>query len=123
MIRRPPRSTRTDTLFPYTTLFRSRLARSTRDLLNILDTVARAGALFRPLGDPWADTTTPHGRLMLTVLGGRAAFERELIVTRTGEGRASAVARGQQMGRQPMPTRSEEGWGGKEGGRTGSQRR
>src|SRR3546814_6561859 len=47
-----------------------RLARSTRDLLNILDTVARAGALFRSLGDPWADTTTPHGRLMLKI--GRA---------------------------------------------------
>src|SRR3546814_2872907 len=74
-----------------------RLARSTRDLLNILDTVARAGALFRSLGDPWADTTTPHGRLMLTVLGGLAEFERELIVTRTGEGRARAVARGQHM--------------------------
>ena len=81
-----------------------RLARSTRDLLNILDTVARAGALFRSLGDPWADTTTPHGRLMLTVLGGLAEFERELIVTRTGEGRARAVARGQHMGRPPMLT-------------------
>src|SRR3546814_2167886 len=75
-----------------------RLARSTRDLLNILDTVARAGALFRSLGDPWADTTAPHGRLMLTVLGGLAEFERELIVTRTGEGRARAVARGEPMG-------------------------
>src|SRR3546814_20429955 len=51
-----------------------RLGRSTRDLRNILDTVARAGALFRSLGDPWADTTTPHGRLMLTVLGGLAEF-------------------------------------------------
>src|SRR3546814_4122181 len=70
----------------------------------ILDTVARAGALFRSLGDPWADTTTPHGRLMLTVLGGLAEFERELIVTRTGEGRARAVARGQHMGRPPMLT-------------------
>jgi DNA invertase Pin-like site-specific DNA recombinase len=49
-----------------------RLARSTRDLLNILDTVAKAGAGFRSLADAWADTTTPHGRLMLTVLGGSA---------------------------------------------------
>src|SRR3546814_3692253 len=81
-----------------------RLARSTRDLLNILDTVARAGALFRSLGDPWADTTTTHGRLMLTVRGGLAAFERELIVTRTGGGRARAVARGPHMGRPPMLT-------------------
>jgi Resolvase, N terminal domain len=60
-----------------------RLARSTRDLLNILDAVAKAGAGFKSLGDAWADTTTPHGRLMLTVLGGLAEFERELIIART----------------------------------------
>ena len=71
-----------------------RLARSTRDLLNILDTVAKAGAGFRSLADAWADTTTPHGRLMLTVLGGLAEFERELIRARTGEGRKRAQARG-----------------------------
>jgi DNA invertase Pin-like site-specific DNA recombinase len=81
-----------------------RLARSTRDLLNILDIIARAGASFRSLGDPWTDTTTPHGRLMLTVLGGLAEFERELIVARTGEGRARAKARGQHMSRLPMLT-------------------
>jgi hypothetical protein len=62
-----------------------RLARSTRDLLNILDTVAKAGAGFRSLADAWADTTAPHGRLTLTVLGGLAEFERELIRARTGE--------------------------------------
>jgi DNA invertase Pin-like site-specific DNA recombinase len=62
-----------------------RLARSTRDLLNTL-TEKKAG--FRSLGDAWADTTTAHGRLMLTVLGGLAEFERELNRIRTGEGRA-----------------------------------
>jgi DNA invertase Pin-like site-specific DNA recombinase len=51
------------------------------------------------LGDTWADTTTSHGRLILTVLGGLAEFERELIRARTGEGRARAVARGVQMRR------------------------
>jgi DNA invertase Pin-like site-specific DNA recombinase len=76
-----------------------RLARSTRDLLNTLDTVAQSGAGFRSLRDAWADTTTPHGRLMLTVLGGLAEFERELILARTSEGRARAVARGQKLGR------------------------
>ena len=81
-----------------------RLARSTRDLLNILDAVAKAGAGFKSLGDAWADTTTSHGRLMLTVLGGLAEFERDLIRTRTGEGRARAVARGQKMGRPPKLT-------------------
>jgi DNA invertase Pin-like site-specific DNA recombinase len=81
-----------------------RLARSTRDLLNILDAVAKAGAGFRSLADVWADTTTPHGRLMLTVLGGLAEFERDLIRTRTGEGRARAKTRGVHMGRPPKLT-------------------
>jgi DNA invertase Pin-like site-specific DNA recombinase len=76
-----------------------RLARSTRDLLNILAGVAEKGAAFRSLADNWADTTTAHGRLMLTVLGGLAEFERELIKSRTQEGRARAVARGKRMGR------------------------
>src|SRR5271157_4767438 len=62
-----------------------RLARSTRDLLNTLATIATKGAGFRSLHDTWADTTTAHGRLMLTVLGGLAEFERELIRARTGE--------------------------------------
>ena len=76
-----------------------RLARSTRDLLNTIDAIAKAGAAFRSLSDPWADTTTPHGKLMLTVLGGLAEFERTLIIARTSEGRARAKARGQHMGR------------------------
>lgn len=76
-----------------------RLARSTRDLLNVLAAITEKGAAFRSLGDPWADTTTPHGRLMLTVLGGLAEFERELIRARTSEGRARAKADGKKMGR------------------------
>ena len=76
-----------------------RLARSTRDLLNTLAAIAGKKAGFRSLGDTWADTTTPHGRLMLTVLGGLAEFERELIRARTGEGRERAKARGVKMGR------------------------
>jgi DNA invertase Pin-like site-specific DNA recombinase len=77
-----------------------RLARSTRDLLNVLDAGAKAGAGFRSLADSWADTTTPHGRLMLTVLGGLAEFERELIKARTDEGRKRAQARGVRFGRK-----------------------
>jgi len=80
------------------------LARSTRDLLNTLATIADRQAGFRSLGDTWADTTTPHGRLMLTVLGGLAEFERELIRARTGEGRERAKARGVKMGRKPKLT-------------------
>jgi DNA invertase Pin-like site-specific DNA recombinase len=76
-----------------------RLARSTRDLLNILDAIAKARAGFKSLKDAWADTTTPHGRLMLTVLGGLAEFERELIRARTSDGRVRAKARGVRFGR------------------------
>jgi DNA invertase Pin-like site-specific DNA recombinase len=74
-----------------------RLARSTRDLLNVLDAVSEKGAGFKSLRDTWADTTTAHGRLMLTVLGGLAEFER-------GEGRQRAKARGVIMGRRPKLT-------------------
>jgi DNA invertase Pin-like site-specific DNA recombinase len=81
-----------------------RLARSTRDLLNTLGTITDRKAGFRSLGDTWADTPTSHGRLMLTVLGGLAEFERDLIRTRTGEGRARAKARGVKMGRKPKMT-------------------
>src|SRR5271154_7409858 len=71
-----------------------RLARSTRDLLNTIAAIADRKAGFRSLGDTWADPTTSHGRLMLTVLGGLAEFERDLIRARTGEGRERAKARG-----------------------------
>jgi DNA invertase Pin-like site-specific DNA recombinase len=81
-----------------------RLARSTRNLLNVLATVGERQAGFRSLKDTWADTTTPHGRLMLTVLGGLAEFERELIRARTGDGRARAKARGVRFGRPPTLT-------------------
>jgi DNA invertase Pin-like site-specific DNA recombinase len=85
-----------------------RLARSTRDLLNMLAMIADKGAGFRSLGDTWADTTTAHGRLMLTVLGGLAEFERELILARTGEGRARAVANGVRLGRKPTLTHHQQ---------------
>src|ERR1700681_4491886 len=85
-----------------------RLARSTRDLLNTLAAITAKKAGFRSLADTWADTTTSHGRLMLTVLGGLAEFERDLIRTRTGEGRARAVARGVKMGRKPKLTAHQQ---------------
>jgi DNA invertase Pin-like site-specific DNA recombinase/predicted nucleotidyltransferase len=81
-----------------------RLARSSRDLLNILDGFARRGAGFRSLGEAWADTTTPHGGLMRTVLSGLAEFERELVRLRTDEGRTRAKARGVHLGRPPKLT-------------------
>ena len=86
-----------------------RLARSTRDLLNVLATVAEREAGFRSLKDTWADTTTPHGRLMLTVLGGLAEFERELIRARTGEGRRRAKDRGVRFGRPTALTPHQRG--------------
>jgi DNA invertase Pin-like site-specific DNA recombinase len=76
-----------------------RLARSTRDLLNILDDIAKRGAGFKSLHDAWADTTSAHGLLMVTILAGLAEFERELILARTSDGRARAKARGVRFGR------------------------
>jgi DNA invertase Pin-like site-specific DNA recombinase len=81
-----------------------RLARSTRDLLNTLATISDRGATFKSLGDAWADTTTPAGKLMLTVLGGLAEYERHLILSRTAEGRTRAKANGQRFGRKPSLT-------------------
>jgi DNA invertase Pin-like site-specific DNA recombinase len=71
-----------------------RLARSTWDLLNTLRTLAERNVGFKSIGDAWADTTTPHGRLMLTVLGGLAEFERELIKARIARAKASGVRLG-----------------------------
>jgi len=84
-----------------------RLARNTRDLLNILAAISEKGATFKSLNDPWADTTTPTGRLILAVLGGLAEFERELIKSRTADGRARAAERGVPMGRPPKLTRHQ----------------
>ena len=82
-----------------------RLGRSVRELLNLLAEFDKLGVGFRSLGrSVWCDTTTAHGRLMLTVLGGLAEFERELIRQRTGEGRARALAAGVRFGRKPKLT-------------------
>ena len=85
-----------------------RLARSTRDPLNTLAAITAKKAGFKSIRDAWADTTTSHGRLMLTVLAGLAEFERDLMRARTGEGRARAVARGQRMGRPPKLTAHQQ---------------
>ena len=82
-----------------------RLARSTRDLLNVLDAVGKAGAGFRSLADPMIDTTSPHGKLILAVLGALAEFERSMILARTAEGRKRAQDRGVRFGRKPKLSR------------------
>ena len=84
-----------------------RLARSTLDLLRIIDLIGKEGAGFKSLGDPWADTTSAHGRLMLTVLSGIAEFERSLILQRTNEGRARAMSEGIRFGRKPKLTKHQ----------------
>ncbi len=76
-----------------------RLARSTFDLFSIVKQIVDAGGQFRSLAEPLADTSTSMGRVMLAVLGGLADMERDIIRTRTAEGRSRATARGQHMGR------------------------
>ena len=78
-----------------------RLARSTADLLNIAERIKDAGAGLRSLAEPWADTTTPAGRMVLTFFAGVAEFERSLIHERTSAGRAAAKAKGVRFGRPP----------------------
>jgi DNA invertase Pin-like site-specific DNA recombinase len=78
-----------------------RLARSTRDLLNVLATISEKGAGFRSLADPMIDTTSPHGKLIIAVLGALAEFERSMILARTLEGRKRAMERGVRFGRKP----------------------
>ena len=85
-----------------------RLARSTRDLLNTLAEIAQRHAVFKSIGDPWCDTTSAHGKLMVTVLGGLAEFERHLILARTSEGRQRARARGVRFGRKPKLTAHQQ---------------
>jgi DNA invertase Pin-like site-specific DNA recombinase len=84
-----------------------RLARSTFDLFGIVKRIVDAGAQFRSLAEPWADTGTSTGRLMIAVLGGLADVERDLIRTRTAEGRTRAKGRGQHMGRPPKLTTAQ----------------
>jgi DNA invertase Pin-like site-specific DNA recombinase len=85
-----------------------RLARSTFDLFAIVKQIVDGKAQFRSLAEPWADTGTSTGRLMIAVLGGLADVERDLIRTRTAEGRSRAKAQGQQMGRPPALTPAQK---------------
>lgn len=84
-----------------------RLARSTADLLQIAELLRERGAGLRSVAEPWADTTTPAGRMILTVFAGIADFERSLIVERTSKGRQAAKARGVRFGPKPALTSSQ----------------
>ncbi|BCH62743.1 invertase (plasmid) [Agrobacterium vitis] len=78
-----------------------RLARSTRDLLDIAELLDAAKVGLRSLAEPWADTTSPAGRMVLTIFAGIAEFERSLIHERTSSGRITAKAKGVRFGRPP----------------------
>ena len=67
-----------------------------------------AGGQFRSLAEPWTDTATSTGRLMIAILGGLADVERDLIRTRTAEGRSRVKARGKHMGRTPSLTPQQQ---------------
>ncbi|TVR48887.1 MAG: recombinase family protein [Planctomycetota bacterium] len=78
-----------------------RLARSTRGLLDLVDQLNRIGAGFRSLAEPWADTTSPAGKMVMTVMAGIAEFERSLIIERTQRGQQAARERGVRFGAKP----------------------
>jgi len=73
-------------------------------LLDIADKLRATDAGSRSLHEPWADTTLPAGRMVLTIFAGIAEFERELIRERTGSGRIAAKAQGVRFGRPSKPT-------------------
>ncbi len=83
-------------------------ARSTFDLFASVKQIVGAGAQFRSSAEPWADTATSTGRLMIAILGGLADVERDQIRTRTAEGRNRAKASGQHMGRPPKLTPQQQ---------------
>jgi DNA invertase Pin-like site-specific DNA recombinase len=85
-----------------------RLARSTKDMLIILDDISKKGASFKSLHEQWADTTTGHGKLIITVLAGVAEFERQRILERTNKGRIRAKANGIKFGRKPKLTHHQK---------------
>ena len=76
-----------------------RLVRSSRDLHNVLHEMAELDCGFVSLREAWCDTTTPVGKLMLTIMGGIAEFERELIRERCEEGIERAKRKGTKFGR------------------------
>jgi DNA invertase Pin-like site-specific DNA recombinase len=84
-----------------------RLARSTFDLFALVKQIVDAKAQFRSLAEPWADTGTSTGRLMIAVLGGLADVERDLIRTRTADGRSRAQKHGHHMGRPSRLTEAQ----------------
>ena len=76
-----------------------RLARSTQNLLELANQIKNAKASFCSLSEPWADTTSPSGKMIMTVFAGIAEFERDLIRERTEAGRIAARKRGVRFGR------------------------
>jgi DNA invertase Pin-like site-specific DNA recombinase len=85
-----------------------RLARSTRDLLETIETIRGAGGKFQSLSEPWADTTSHAGKMIMTIFAGIAEFERDLIRERTGAGREAARKRGVRFGRPRKLTSEQE---------------
>jgi hypothetical protein len=89
-----------------------RLARSTRDLLETVETIRGAGGKFQSLSEPWADTTSHAGKMIMTIFAWIAEFERDLIRERTGAGRKAAKKRGVLFGRPPKLIPDQGNWRG-----------
>lgn len=85
----------------------SRLARSTGDLFSLIRQLTDKGVQVRSLKENF-DTSTPQGKLMLTIFAGLAEFERELTLQRQREGIAIAKEQGKYHGRQPIPYDEEK---------------
>lgn len=86
----------------------TRLSRSTKDLIELVEKFNETGVNIKSLKEPWLDTTTPHGRLVFSIFAGISQFERDLIQLRTIEGLKAARARGHKGGRPPKDPKTVE---------------
>ncbi len=77
-----------------------RIARSISHLLKLVDQFEKIGVKFRSINDPFVDTTSAHGKFVVTLFGAVAQLERDIIIERTSAGLKSARRRGVQLGRK-----------------------
>lgn len=87
-----------------------RMARNTSDLLALVGRIVAAEARFLSVAEPWADTTSPAGELMLTIFAGFAQFEVGRMKERCADGTRAAKARGVKFGRKDVLTQAQKAW-------------
>ena len=88
----------------------TRISRSTKDMLDIVEKIKNKGAFIKSLKDTWLDTTSgnPYSQFLLVIMSGLAQLERDLISQRTKEGLKAAKARGRNGGRPSLQNKHRD---------------